>query len=212
VAQNGPGNAFTVTLTDSHGLLSANTSAAGGGGTISGTGTTSLTIVGTLSQVNADLTTLTDNDKTPGPDIINVTATDSLGNSAQPQTIGVTTAGTPVIALTTPQTIGVGQPAIGIAVGNVTESGAASGETFSVELKDSTGLLSATGGTAASNDTTDLFINNVSLATLNSDLASLASRRSAPRLRGPSMPMRGASRTSTSGAGATRLRPSALAR
>ena len=93
------GEIFTVTLTDSHGLLSVNTSAAGGGGTISGAGTTSLTIVGTLSQVNADLATLTDNDNTPGPDIIKVTATDSLGNSASPQTINVTVNAPPPTAV-----------------------------------------------------------------------------------------------------------------
>ncbi len=84
------GEIFTVTVSDTHGMLSANTSADGrrrhdqrhDGGT-----GTSLTIVGTLSQVNADLTTLTDTDTTPGTDNITVTATDSLGNSAQPQTI-----------------------------------------------------------------------------------------------------------------------------
>ena len=76
------GEIFTVTLTDSNGVLSANTSAAAAAARSAARSRTSLTIVGTLSQVNADLTTLTDNDTTPGPDIIKVTATDSLGNSA----------------------------------------------------------------------------------------------------------------------------------
>ena len=125
-----------------------------------------------LSQLNTDLATLKDNNGTAGTDNIAVPVTDSFGNVGT-QTIGVTVAAVPVIAAVSAQTIGVGQPAIGIAVGNVTESGAASGETFSVELKDSTGLLSATGATAASNGTNDLFIDNVSLATLNSDLATL---------------------------------------
>ncbi len=70
-------------------------------------GTTSLSIVGTLSQVNAVLKTLTDKDTTPGPDIITVTATDGLGNSATPQTIDVTVAGTPVITVPMPQTLEV---------------------------------------------------------------------------------------------------------
>ena len=170
------GEIFTVTLTDSHGLLSANTSAAGGGGTISGTGTTSLTIVGTLSQVNADLTTLTDNDNTPGPDIIKVTATDSLGNSAQPQTIGVTASGTPVIGVTTPtQTIGVGQADSIIGV-SVSESGATTGEIFTVTLQDSNGVLSATdtGGTGntVSSPGTTLTISGT-LSEVNADLATL---------------------------------------
>ena len=162
-----------MTLNDGTGQLSANTSAVGGGGTISGTGTNDLVITGTLSQVNADLGTLTDkNSTTAATDNIAVTVTDSFGNTATPATIGVTVAAAPVIAATTTQTIGINQ-ATTIAVGAVTEIDAASGETFSVELKDVNGLLSATGATAASNGTTDLFINNVSLATLNSDLASL---------------------------------------
>ena len=94
------GETFTVTLTDNNGALSVNTSATGGGGTItsSNSGHT-LTIVGTLSQVNADLTTLTDNDTTPGTDNITVTATDSLGHSASPQTINVTVNAPPPTAV-----------------------------------------------------------------------------------------------------------------
>ena len=84
------GETFTVTLTDSTGQLSANTSAPGGGGTISGSGTNDLVIQGTLSQVNADLTTLTDRNNTAGTDNITVHATDSFNNSATPQTIAVT--------------------------------------------------------------------------------------------------------------------------
>ena len=57
---------FTVTLSDGHGKLSATTSAEGGGGSISGSGTTSLTITGSLSQVNADLATLSDTDPSSG--------------------------------------------------------------------------------------------------------------------------------------------------
>ncbi len=87
---NTVGETFTVTLTDTYGDLSANTSVSGGGGTIAGTGTTDLTISGTLSQVNADLTTLTDTDPTAVSDTIDVSATDSLGNAATAQTIAVT--------------------------------------------------------------------------------------------------------------------------
>ncbi len=46
---------LSVTLSDAAGLLSANTSGSGGGGTITGAGTTSLTITGSLAQVDADL-------------------------------------------------------------------------------------------------------------------------------------------------------------
>ena len=88
------GDAFTAVLTDTNGLLSANTSASGGGGTITSSGTTSLTIAGTLAQVNADLTTLTDTDATTPSDTITVNASDSFGNTAAPQKIAVTVTST----------------------------------------------------------------------------------------------------------------------
>ena len=50
------------------GLLAASTNVGSGGGTISGSGTTLMSITGTLAQVNADLTTLTYTNSTPGPD------------------------------------------------------------------------------------------------------------------------------------------------
>ena len=87
---NATGETFTVTLTDTSGDLSANTLATGGGGTITGAGTTDLVISGTLGQLNADLTTLTDADATAGSDTITANATDSFDNSATTQTIGVT--------------------------------------------------------------------------------------------------------------------------
>jgi hypothetical protein len=89
-AGNLSGETFTATLTDTNGLLSANTSATGGGGTINGSGGTSLTITGTLTQVNADLTTLSDKDATSGSDTITLNATDSFGNSATQKQIAVT--------------------------------------------------------------------------------------------------------------------------
>ena len=143
---NTTGETFTVTLSDSNGVLSTN-SRLGGDGTIKRQrhfGTT-LTIAGSLSQVNSDLATLLDTDSTAGTDTITLTATDSFGNTRQPQTIDVTVAGLPVIAAMTAQTIGVGQAAAIIGV-NVSETGATTGETFTVTLNDSTGVLSATGG------------------------------------------------------------------
>ena len=73
---------FTVTLSDNNGDLSANSSGSGGGGIITGFGTT-LTISGTLSQVNSrHLATLQDTDParrapTPSPWM----PADSFGNS-----------------------------------------------------------------------------------------------------------------------------------
>ena len=96
---NTSGEVFTVTLSDSNGDLSANMSAPGGGGTINGSGTTSLTIMGTLVQVNADLATLTDTDGTRGSDPITLTAKDSFGNTATQQ-IAVTVIDTTTVSET----------------------------------------------------------------------------------------------------------------
>ena len=100
--------------------------------------------MGTLSQVNADLTTLTDNDSTPGPDIITVTATDSSGHSATPQTIAVTVAHVaPTIAASGSPTFSGGGSAVTLlsAVPTLTDvdsGGNLAGATVSI----STGFLS----------------------------------------------------------------------
>jgi hypothetical protein len=65
---------FTVTLEDLRGLLSAT------GSGITGSGTTRLTIVGSLSQVNAILATLRDLETIAGSDTITVRAADANGN------------------------------------------------------------------------------------------------------------------------------------
>ena len=49
-----------------------------------------LTIAGTLAQVNADLSTLTDDDASTASDTIAVNASDSFGNSAGQKSIAVT--------------------------------------------------------------------------------------------------------------------------
>src|SRR5690242_13253547 len=70
---------FTVTVSDRIGSLSADIGAPGGGGTITGSGTNQLKIVGSLDQVNADLTTLTYVDNGLGTDLIGLTADDGRG-------------------------------------------------------------------------------------------------------------------------------------
>jgi hypothetical protein len=85
---NTAGETFTVTLADTNGALSA--TATGGGDVVSGSGTTSLAISGSLAQVNSDLGTLTDTDGTALSDTITLNASDSLGNTASPQAIAVT--------------------------------------------------------------------------------------------------------------------------
>jgi hypothetical protein len=77
---------YTVTVSDLQGLLSAS------GSGITGSGTTNLTITGSLAQVNADLATLRDLDMAAGSDTITVIATVNGGAGATariPVTVGV---------------------------------------------------------------------------------------------------------------------------
>src|SRR5208282_4831695 len=88
---NTASESFTAVLADTNGVLSANTGATGGGGTITpSNGGKTLTIVGALSQVDADLTTLNDNDPSTAADTITLNANDSLGGHATPAMIAVT--------------------------------------------------------------------------------------------------------------------------
>jgi uncharacterized repeat protein (TIGR03803 family) len=96
------GETFTAVLADSNGVLAANTGAAGGGGTITqSNANTTLTITGSLSQVDADLTTLTDTDPSTAADKITINARDSNGGHASPVTIAVTVTRQPAPALRT---------------------------------------------------------------------------------------------------------------
>src|SRR5208282_981279 len=65
---NTAGETFTVTLSDANGNLAAT------GIGVAGSETTSLTLTGSLSQVNSDLATLTDTDAVTGSETITVTA------------------------------------------------------------------------------------------------------------------------------------------
>ena len=81
------GETFTVTLTDTYGELSA--TAVGDGDTVTVSGTT-LTIFGSLSDVNTDLGKLTDSEAAAGSDTIVLNASDSNSVNALQQTIAVT--------------------------------------------------------------------------------------------------------------------------
>ncbi len=70
---------FTVVLTDAGGALSANTGGSGGGGAISGSGSSHMIITGLLSQVNADLSTLTFLSSVAGSDGIAIAVNDGMG-------------------------------------------------------------------------------------------------------------------------------------
>ena len=92
---NVAGETFTVTLADTNGLLSAT------GTGVTGSGTTSLTITGSLATVNSDLATLSDTDATTPSDTITLNAVDSFGVAAAPQSIAVTVTPGQTFTLTT---------------------------------------------------------------------------------------------------------------
>ena len=173
-AQN-TGQAVTVILGDTNGLLSANANASGGGGNIAGNGTSQLTIQGTLAQVNADLGTLTDLDSVLAPDAITINAND--GSAAAPtQTVSVGVAISPVITTPFVAVLPQGQatPVMGIGISDVSPTN----KTFTVTLADTYGRLSANtnaaggGGTIKGAGTTVLKISG-SLAQVNADLTTL---------------------------------------
>ena len=162
---NTGGETFTATLIDSNGQLSAT-------GGVQSNGGHTLTFSGlSLTTLNSDLGTLKDSDGTAGPDTITVNASDSFGNGATAQTIAVTANGVPVIAVPGAQTVALGT-ATAIAGVSLAETGNTTGsETFTVTLKDSNGLLSASGATSG-NNSTDLVISGT-LSQVNADLGTL---------------------------------------
>jgi hypothetical protein len=130
-----------------------------------------LTISGvSLTQMNLDLATLTDTNGTAGTNNITLTAHDSFGNSGT-AAIDVTVNGVPVFTVPGLQTLGFDDTTL-ISGVSLKESGNTTGETFSVTLTDSTGVLAASGGTWDSADHT-LTISDVSLTQVNLDLATL---------------------------------------
>ena len=169
------GETFTVVLSDTNGVLSANTGGSGGGGTITpGNGGKTLTISGSLAQVDADLATLADLDGTTPSDTISIGATDSNGGSAAPVSIAVTVNGSPAFSAPASTVIGVGMTASIAGIG-LSESGSTAGEGFAVVVSDGAGLLNIgnTGGAAVySAGTTSVTIAGT-LAQVNVALANL---------------------------------------
>jgi 20S proteasome alpha/beta subunit len=83
------GETFSTVIFDNAGTLSAS------GTSVSGSGTHSLSITGTLSQVNAALNTLTYSNSSAGADTITVTTSDLIDHSSVSKNIGVTINGGP---------------------------------------------------------------------------------------------------------------------
>ena len=129
-----------MTLTDTSGDLSASIV---GGAVVTGGGTNDVQIGGTFAQVNAALGTLTDQESAAGTDTIHLNATDGFGNVASAASIGMTVNGRPTFSVPTSVTVGIGKP-LTIAGVSLSETGITTGETYSVTLSDTHGVLSAT--------------------------------------------------------------------
>jgi len=176
------GESITVNISDNYGLLSVDTGAVGGGGSISGYGTHLLTIIGSLSQVKADLTTLMDFDNSSASDTITIAAFDSRNGVAQPQTITVTVSTTSNVppSINVPEAvIAVVNQAAQVSSISISDSDAAThNETITVTLSDTYGFLSATtstsggGGTISGVGTTTLMVSGL-LSQVNADLSTL---------------------------------------
>jgi hypothetical protein len=162
---NAANETYTVTISDADGTLSAT------GANVVGDGTTALTINGSLTDVNAALATLSDLNDSLGPDTIAISATDSIGIPIAPADIAVSTLG-PVIVAPSALTVNFIQPTAVPGV-SLTDTVNVAGETYSVTLTDSHGVLSATGANVAGDGTTALTING-SLTDVNAALATLS--------------------------------------
>jgi hypothetical protein len=125
---NATGETFTVTLKDTTGTLSAT------GTGVSGSGTTSLTIAGSLATVNSDLATLSDTDAKTPSDIITLNAVDSFGIAAATDSIAVTV--TPLPGVT-----------FSLTTGKDTFTGGAANDTIIAKTNTLTSGDSVTGGT-----------------------------------------------------------------
>jgi hypothetical protein len=165
---------ITVTLTDSYGLLSA---AAAAGATVGGAGTTSLTLSGGLAAVNAELASLTYTAATAGApltDTLTVAVNDGVGGSSG-KTVAISLNQPPVTTAPASENIvdGVATAIAGISVAD--GDAVTAGETITVRLSDTAGLLSATAaaGATVTGAGTDSLTLSGGLAAVNAELATL---------------------------------------
>jgi beta-glucanase (GH16 family) len=166
VAANWPGGDFTVTISDSSGLLQT---AATTDVFTSGEGTTSITLIGNLAPINAALATLTYQGKVVGSDNVWISATDPQGQQSLKSLVVTdvasttvttppvttppvttppvttppvtTTATTPVLVTPATFTLAAGTSK---ALSGVTVTDSQTGAAPTVVISDSTGLLHTT--------------------------------------------------------------------
>ena len=124
------GESYTVTLTDTHGLLALNQS---GADVVTGSSSTDVTITGALTDIDNTLATLKDTDATAGSDTIALSATSAHGGAGTPFDIAVTVNGPPVILAPTSVGTSAGRPTAITGV-SISETGNTSGESFTVVL------------------------------------------------------------------------------
>lgn len=177
VADAAAGGTFTVTVSDSSGLLNV---VPVSGVTTQGQGSTSLTLTGSLTAVDAELATLTYRaGAVAGSDWLWVSANDPLGNQGLTHTVVTVTL--PLVApppappsVTAPASttlaVGATQALTGVSVTSNQVGGS-----VSVRVSDSTGLLrttAVTGVTELGEGTTSLTLTG-GLAAVNAELGSL---------------------------------------
>lgn len=164
------GVTFTVTVSDTAGLLTAT------GAT--GSGTTTLTLTGSLDQVNAALATLTVSEATAATDSISLTVADSLGNQAVRSINLIATPPVPVLTAPPTALLTQGHPTL-VAGISLAEPGSLPTDVFTVTAQDTAGLLSASGSGVSGSGTNILSVSGTA-AQVNAALATLTDTDSAP--------------------------------
>jgi beta-glucanase (GH16 family) len=182
IAANWPGGDFTVTISDSKGLLQT---AATTDVFTSGEGTTSVTLTGNLAPINAALATLTYQGQSVGSEEVWISATDPQGQQSLESLViadvagtGVTTppvttsATTPVLVTPATFTLAAGTSK---ALSGVTVTDSQTGANPTVVISDSTGLLhtTATGGVTEQGEGSTTLTLSGGLTAIDAELATL---------------------------------------
>jgi beta-glucanase (GH16 family) len=172
VADSQGSGTFTVTLSDSKGLLGTSPIS---GVTAQGEDTTALTLTGSLAAINTDLTYQAGT--TAGADSISVSASVASGGAGSGVGKGsvAVTVTAPVLPVVTTQAVVTMDAGTTRAVTGVSVADSQPGGIFTIRVSDSTGLLqtaAASGVTELGEGTTALTLTG-SLAAINADLTSL---------------------------------------
>src|SRR5262249_47115735 len=134
---NVSGETFTVTIGDTNGLFSAV------GNAVTGSGSNSLSITGSLSDVNVALATLTEANVSTAPDTITLQVADNLGNVASTSTEATVVPLAP--QFTSPSALSVIQGTATPLGVDLSEPGVFAGESLTATITDTNGILSASG-------------------------------------------------------------------